>query len=106
MITMMAQVMTFLRAYVNEKSSPDQDFTPLGDSVKTARAASIANVATSPVFLWPKNTPKKQVPKDGRILYNKPIEKIEQVKKTLKVSTAREVGEKTFDYFYEAEVEK
>jgi hypothetical protein len=106
MITLMAQVMPFMRAYVNERASEDKDSTPLEDAIRTAKPATIASVATSTVFLWPKNPPKKVVPTEGRIQYNKALEKIEKVKKALKVTTLREVGEKTFDYFYQEEVEE
>lgn len=42
-------------------------------------------------------------PGTQRIQYNKPIVEIEKVKSVLGVSTLKEVGEKTFEYFYRLE---
>ncbi len=41
-----------------------------------------------------------------RIQYDKPLDQVEEAKRTLKVRSFKAVGEKTFDYFYKAEVEQ
>ena len=106
MITLMAQVFTFLRAFAKEKAGDVTDYSPLRDTITNARVASVANVETSSVFLWRKTSPKPKVPKGGRIQYNESMDKINKVKNVLNVSSLKEVGEKTFDYFYDREVEK
>jgi len=73
--------------------------------VENAVMAKVSAVKTSKVFMAPKPKIRRVEPNLGRIQYNKPLEEIEQVKKCLNVSTLREVGEKTFDYFLQMECE-
>ena len=101
----MTQVMAFLKAYVKEKSEADPNNSLIHDTIGSATAASVVTVSTSDIFVWPKNVSKTQTPKFGRIQYSEPNEKIDKVKKALKVTTLRDVGEKTFEYFYSAEVD-
>jgi len=53
--------------------------------------------------LSPKATPKPPSPRIGRIQYSEPLDKIAKAKKALKVYSLKDVGEKTFDYFYQKE---
>lgn len=106
MITLMRPVIDFLNRLDAEKQGEETDYKPLGDAVAHARAASVTEVRTSSRFVSPKPTPKPSLPKTGRIQYNKPVDKINKVKKALKVSSLKRVGEKTFDYFYDRECEK
>ena len=41
-----------------------------------------------------------------RIQYEKPLEQVEEAMKVLRARSFKAVGEKTFDYFYKAEVEQ
>lgn len=101
------QVITFLNELDKENQLAETDDKPLHDTVSGAKAASVAQVRTSSSFTWPVQTnPIPLAPKPGYIQYHEPAEKIEKVKKVLKVSSLREVGEGTFDYFYDREVEK
>ncbi|GAH88111.1 unnamed protein product, partial [marine sediment metagenome] len=71
-----------------------------------ANPTSIKNIQTSKTFVAP--PPKKRPPRTrpGNINYNKPIDQIKKIKKAFKVTTHKAVGEKTFEYFYEKEVEE
>jgi len=98
-------VINFLNKLDAEKDIKT-DVRPLEKAVTTARTASVAYVPTSSTFMAPTPKPKPKLPKTGRITYNKPVDQIDKVKKVLKVTTYKEVGEKTFDYFYERECEE
>jgi hypothetical protein len=104
MITLMRPVIDFLNRLDAEKQV-ESDYKPLMEAVDNARLASVTEVQTSSRFLAPKPTPRSPLPRTGRIQYNKPLDKIDKVKKILKISSFTAVGEKTFDYFYEKECE-
>jgi len=105
MLTLMRPVIDFLNRLDAEKKEVEADYRPLNDAVDKAQPASVAEVRTSSHFVSPKPAPRPTLPRLGRITYNKPLDKIDKVKKALKVSTLKDVGEKTFDYFYERECE-
>ena len=105
MVTLMRPVIDFLNKLDAEKDVETDD-KPLDREVTTARVASVADVPTYNTFMAPKPKPRPTLPRLGRIAYNKPVDQINKVKKVLKVTTYREVGEKTFDYFYERECEE
>lgn len=104
MITLARPVIDFLNALDAEKVD-ETDYQPLTYAVANARNASVTEVPTSSKFVAPKPRPRPSLPRAGRIQYNKPLDKIEKIKKVLKVSSYTAVGEKTFDYFYERECE-
>ena len=104
MITLMRPVIDFLNALDAEKQV-ESDHKPLENAVDRAVPASVTEVRTYRTFLSPKATPRPPPPKVGCIQYNKPVDKIARVKKALRVSSLKKVGEKTFDYFYQRECE-
>ena len=106
MITLMRPVIDFLNKLDQEKDDMTTDYKPLGEAVENASAASVTDVPTSGRFMAPKPTPKPRLPRTGRIQYNKPVDQIDKVKKSLKVSSGKEVGEGTFDYYYNRECEE
>lgn len=105
MINLMRPVIDFLNKLKEEKES-EADSKPLEEAVQNAVMAKVSVVKTSKVFTAPKPKTRRVESNLGRIQYNKPLEEIEQVKKCLNVSTLREVGEKTFDYFLQMECEE
>jgi hypothetical protein len=105
MITLMRPVIDFLNRLDAEKKEVETDYKPLEQAVANAVVASIAKVQTFSSFVAPKPTPRPSLPRTGRIQYNKPLDKINKVKKVLMVSSLKDVGEKTFDYFYDRECE-
>ncbi|MDK2980031.1 MAG: hypothetical protein PWQ55_378 [Chloroflexota bacterium] len=55
-------------------------------------------------FSFPESSTVK--PKTVNISYSKPKEQVDLIKKQLQVSSNKEVGEKTFDYFFSSEIEE
>lgn len=109
MITAMRPVIDFLNRYHSEKSREID--TPVTKMIETAlddrgQSIELSNIEPADTFLAPtKEVPKKPIERKSRILYSIPTDKVEKVKKVLGVKTFREVGERTFDYFYEIECE-
>lgn len=60
---------------------------------------SVFEVDTSTAFQIPEQSPILPRQSRGNIQYSKPIEEIELVKELLNISSNKEVGEKTFDYY-------
>jgi hypothetical protein len=102
MLTLMRPVIDFLNLYDAETRQEPQ---PLHDTVRKATLASVTDVQPSNRFQYPKPLPMPAPSLTNRISYNKPLEKIEKVMVALRTKSLKEVGEKTFDYFYERECE-
>jgi len=104
MITLMRPVITFLNKLDAEKEK-EPGVRPLEEAVKGSNPRRFSEVDIADSFSWPKPAPAPTVPPKGRILYRKPREEIDQVKRVLNVKTNKEVGEKTFEYFFRRECE-
>jgi hypothetical protein len=104
MTTLMRPVIDFLNKLDAEKD-PAATHKPLTEIVHKARAAKL--VAVEPGgFSYAKRPSKKATPPaEQKITYTKPVEQVKKAKAMLRVSTAKEVGERTFDYFYVNECE-
>jgi len=105
MIKLMRPVIDFLNKLDAEKDI-ETDERPLQVTVDDASSDRLSEVATRDAFLAPKPVPRPPIPRTGRIQYSKPVEQIKRVKRVLKVTTYKEVGEKTFDYFFRRECEE
>lgn len=105
MIKLSRPVIDFLNRLDAEKEVEITDDKLLESTIKAAKPAELVKIATRTAFLAPRPIPEKAKPKNARIQYDKPLEKVRQVQKALKVRTLRDVGEKTFDYFYKRECE-
>jgi len=105
MVTLMRPVIDFLNKLDAEKDVESDDM-PLTDAVFTANPTSLTRVQTPSTFIYTTPPPRPKLPRTGRIQYNKPVDQINEVKKVLKVTTYKELGEKTFDYFYDRECKK
>ncbi len=113
MIDMMKPVTTFLRKLraesfegeeniVNEEYEADKSLYDYVMEIKPKTISSIdksllVNRFRSPVIKVVRK------PNTQKIQYNMPVEMIEKAKEALPASTLREVGEKTFEYFYRME---
>ncbi|MFC1976362.1 ATP-binding protein [Chloroflexota bacterium] len=103
MILLMRPVIDFLRKFRKEKST-DDDERPLELSVEQAKPARIHEISVQSTFQAPKPTSStRRRPKMPVIQYRKPVEEIRCIQQVLGVSTHKEVGEKTFEYFLERE---
>ncbi|MFL5338707.1 MAG: ATP-binding protein [Gemmataceae bacterium] len=109
MMVLMRPVIDFLNKLKEEKEGKDADEKgPLEKIVDAARPVPLAGVNTRPVFTVPApRTPSKPSgPAMQKIQYEAPADQVAEVKRALRVSSFKDVGLGTFNYFYDAEVEK
>ena len=102
MIGLMRPVINFLNQLDKENENLD-DHTPLQDAVEAMRAVSFRKAETRDKFSYPRPAPRITLPRTGRIQYDKKVEQINEVKKALGVTTYKDVGKGTFDYYYDRE---
>jgi hypothetical protein len=103
MLLMARPVIDFLNELDAENDrEEEQGPGPLTLAVAAAKAVPLAKTKPSETFIVPQKKPKPKRT-TGRIQYDRPVTKIAAVKKALGVSTYVQVGERTFDYFYDAE---
>ena len=116
MVTMMTPVIQFLREVANE-----EDGEPLADVLNSASQVSLATLvgrisgassgpsqAKSP-FTYSRPAVAPEIPPNERptgINYRKPVGIVNRVKARLGVNTNRAVGEKTFEYYVQLEIEE
>ncbi|MCS0791770.1 hypothetical protein NX021_27030 [Cytobacillus firmus] len=112
MIKMSSPVISFLNDLIKENVEDDneEDLTDVSliDQVNNAKIENISNLKIEGLttrFQGPRLKRVKKPTDNQKIQYSKPVSEIEQVKELLKVDTLKEVGEKTFEYFYNLEVE-
>lgn len=99
MINAMKPTLEFLNKVDREK---DTEETPLTDAIENSQKILFKHLKDSPTFIY-KIEPSQKKVKLTRIQYQRPSEQVDEVKKILKVSTLKEIGEKTFDYFLNME---
>lgn len=107
MQTLMRPVIDFLNQLDAEKNDPDKNDTPLEDSLEDAEMLPLDKLSssnTAKTFKTPKPVQSKG-PRFSIIQFRKPRELVERVRKHLKVTSNREIGEKTFDFYVSEEVE-
>jgi hypothetical protein len=110
MMRLMRPVIDFLNRLKEEKerTSDSGDQGPLEKMLATSHTTSIDKAASRPVFEMPPVKPVsvRTGPLLQRIQYDRPLAKVQAVMAKLRVRSFVKVGEKTFDYFYKAEVEE
>jgi hypothetical protein len=102
MITIMRPVLDFLGQLARERTEQSADPGPLEASISGAQRTRIEDIEQASVFVAPKYIPKAD-PDTGRIQYSKPLKEIITVQSKLGLSTYKDVGEKTFEYFLQME---
>lgn len=100
MIRALRQAVDFLNKLDAEL---DRGETHLDNILKEAKSAKVKDIAPSAFFVHPPPKPAPAKPKSIRIQYVRPPDEVEKAKALLGVSTPKEVGEGTFDYFLEME---
>lgn len=108
MIEISKPVLAFLTNLAKEKSAFDageSQHHALQDSIRTAQATPTGSIAGAAVFVSPPPSPIPSGPRWQKIQYSKPLPEVQKAMKLLKVTTYKEVGENTFDYYmrYEGE---
>lgn len=110
MIQLMRPVINFLNELHTEHVRYTRNETakqPLKEALECSEADALLNLPEIPRagagFNYPQLPPTTQ-PRIGRIRYSKPMDEIDEVKRVLGVQTLKEVGERTFEYFVEMEV--
>lgn len=102
MIKEMVNVFTFLRMLSKEKKE-DVERKFLHNEIKSAQQVDVICLKLKEgTFKFP-DIPSKSKIQNTRIRYEKPSEEVEEIKKVLKVRSAKAVGEKTFEYFFKHE---
>jgi len=104
MITVMRPVIDFLNKLSREVEA-HEDETPLQDAIADSKPAPLRDLRAVAVFAAPQPTAayRARARKDPVISYRRPIEQIRIAQKHLGVYTQREVGERTFDYYFKME---
>jgi hypothetical protein len=103
MIRMLRSVIDFLHEKDEERGEETQ---PLRLAVQAARPASLQDIQANDVFTYSRDVAARRAsPPTRRIQYDRPTEQVQRAMAVLRVTTLKEVGEKTFDYFYELECE-
>ena len=104
MISLMRPVIDFLNKLSREVEAHD-DETPLQDALEESRAVPLRVLTQSPVFASPQPAALHRVRerKDPVISYRRPMDLVRRVQKQLGVYTQKEVGERTFDYYFALE---
>ena len=105
MLEIMRPVIDFLNKLDSEKKEEEEDNQVLDAAVKAAKTVSIGSIIPTKSFVAPTPKPIKKQPTTGKISFSKPLSEIQLVKEHLGVSTNKEVGEKTFEYFIKWELD-
>ncbi|WP_368622618.1 ATP-binding protein [Paraburkholderia sp. BR13444] len=104
MIELSKPIISFLSNIAKEQSEGVVEEGILDANIKAAASKDIREVSSVSTFRADiRKTPLG--PRVGRIQYTKPVSEIEKAKKLLGVTTLKEVGERSFDYYLQYEGE-
>lgn len=102
MLQMMRPVIDFLNKVKEEGEGSGREVRdpgPLSRTLRAARPLKLSKLAKTGHFRFKPSRATKP-PGTASIQYSRPVTHIERAKEKLSVTTNREVGERTFDYFY------
>lgn len=104
MVSMMQPVVRFLDAVDHDREKPEGS-RPLVELLDhSATSQTITRLSRTDRFEYEKPPPPPRPTEPvTNVLYKKPKRLVELVKKSLRVSSARAAGEKTFDYYVDQE---
>ncbi|MDP9192816.1 MAG: ATP-binding protein [Acidobacteriota bacterium] len=104
MMNIMRPILDFSYKWDAEKEKFEGDDGPLRKAVRSAKEVRLREVKPNATFVAPKPLPSRNEPEVVRITaYTVPKDRYEAVKRKLRATSAKEVGEKTFEYFYDME---
>lgn len=104
MIKLARPVIDFLRKMASKKNDEDEDDF-LETTIGTATKSKFFEASVNGSFVSPEIPSFVRTKTTQKIQYSKSIKRIDIVKKTLKARSLKEIGEKTFDYYYTMECE-
>jgi len=107
MMNLALPVKNFLDKLKKEKDTKEDDDEKgyLESIIEDSPSPPLDKIKPRDLFITPvfKSAPTRG-PMMQRIQYDKPLVKVKEVMKVLKVKSFKKVGERTFEYFYDAEV--
>jgi hypothetical protein len=101
MIEMMRPVITFLNDLDKDIDEHTREKSPLLEYVTKAKAVKSEELPRNSVFVAPARGSLTRGPKTIKIQYSRPIEEIEFLMNELSLTSAKDVGQKSFDLTYE-----
>lgn len=101
MMEMMRPVITFLNDLDTDIDEHTRDHSPLLDYVSRAKAVKAEELPKHSTFIAPARGVLHKGPKTIKLQYSRPVEQVEFLMKELSVSSAKAVGEKTFELTYQ-----
>lgn len=105
MIILMRPIIDFLNKVHDERQKiEDPSQRTLANALSQATPVALSKVTVDTYFIAPEPSPTN-ITKTSRITYSKTQEEVQKAKDFFRVETNQEVGIKTFDYWYEAEIE-
>lgn len=104
MISMMRPVIDFLNQLDSEHDREGSAETgpTLASKVAASKPMAVADLEPQNIFLYPKVS---KAPRTGTVSYSRSKEELARAKRALGVSSYREVGERTFEYWVKAELD-
>lgn len=103
MMKLALPVFKFLNRLKVERDRDNENGKPLEAAIKAAWPENLSSVETEDGFVAPQPQRRPPQPDTASIQYRRTIKEIDRVKELLQVSSNREVGERTFEYFLEME---
>jgi hypothetical protein len=101
MVQMMRPVIDFLNKVKEEgEGRPQRDPGPFTRTLRGAKPTKLSKLTTVGHFKYKPARAVARPPGSASIQYFRPVAQIDRVKDTLKVDSNREVGERTFDYYF------
>lgn len=105
MMKLALPVFKFLNRVKTERDRDNEAGKPLEAAISAAKPEDLSSIETARSFVAPRPQRQPPRPDTASIQYRKPAADIDKVKRLLQVTSNREVGEATFDYFLEMESE-
>lgn len=99
MIEMMRPVIDFLNELDKDIDEHTRESSPLMEYLKSTPAQSASVFTSKSDFRAPtRESAARKAPRTVKIQYSKPVKDVEFLKDALSLTSARAVGEKTFDF--------
>ncbi len=103
MQTIARPVINFLNELDRELDETNEEKKVLTRLLSSAPSSLSSDLPVSETFLYVKPPPRPKPPETIRIQFDRPKPQVERMKKCLRVTSARAVGERIFDWYLENE---